>query len=113
MKRDYKIFLQDILRSIEHIEGYTEGMDIEAFRNDQKTVDAVIRNLEIIGEATKNIPIEFRRKYPDIPWREMAGTRDKLTHGYFDIVYEILWETVKNDLPKIKPKIKKILDKTM
>jgi uncharacterized protein with HEPN domain len=102
-------FLKDILDSIERIENYVLDLDYEDFSNDQKTVDAVIRNLEVIGEATKNISEEFRNKHPNLPWREMAGMRDKLIHGYFDVMYSIIWETVKNDLPLIKSKIIEIL----
>jgi uncharacterized protein with HEPN domain len=108
--RDPKSYLNDILNSIVHIEEYVASIDYTDFSNDQKTVDAVIRNLEIIGEATKNITQEIRDKYPDLPWREMSGMRDKLIHGYFDVIYSIIWETIKNDLPLIKSEIMKILD---
>ena len=103
------IFLKDILDSIERIENYVLDLDYKDFSNDQKTVDAVIRNLEIIGEATKNIPEDFRNKHPNLPWREMAGMRDKLIHGYFDVMHSIIWETIKNDLPLIKSEILEIL----
>ena len=102
-------FLKDILDSIELIENYVLDLDYEDFSNDQKTVDAVIRNLEVIGEAAKNISEEFRNKHPNLPWREMAGMRDKLIHGYFDVMYSIIWVTVKNDLPFIRSEIMKIL----
>ncbi|TET89646.1 MAG: DUF86 domain-containing protein [Methanomassiliicoccales archaeon] len=111
MTRDHRIYLQDILDSISRIENYVAEMTYEDFAGDQKTVDAVVRNIEIIGEATKNIPEEIRSMHPDLPWREMAGMRDKMIHGYFEIVHGILWETIKHDLSLIKPGIKGILDK--
>ncbi len=93
-----------------NIDEYVSNLDYSDFSNDQKTVDAVIRNLEIIGEATKNIPEEIRNKYPNLPWREMSRMRDKLIHGYFDVIYSIIWETIQDDLPLIKSEIMKILD---
>ena len=109
MNRDFKAFLQDIINSIDKIEKYTNKVEFEEFENNPLIVDAVTRNLEIIGEATKQIPIDIKEKYPEIPWKEMAGMRDKIIHGYFDIVYSILWETIRNDLPPVKPQIEKIL----
>ena len=85
--RDPTSYLQDILNSIIYIEEYVSNLDYTDFSNDQKTVDAVIRNLEIIGEATKNIPEENRNQYPNLPWQEMSRMRDKLIHGYFDVIY--------------------------
>ena len=76
--RDYKLYLKDILAAIDSIEQFVAGMDLEAFRADDKTTSAVMRKLEIIGEATKQIPDEIRRNHPDIPWKEMAAMRDKL-----------------------------------
>ncbi len=111
MTRDYRIYLQDILDSISRIENYVEDMTYEDFMDDQKTVDAVARNIEIIGEATKNVPEDIRETYPDLPWREMAGMRDKMIHGYFEILHGILWETIKHDLSLIKPGIREMLDK--
>ncbi len=111
MKRDYKVYLQDILECIARIEKYVGDMSYEDFVNSQKTVDAVIRNIEIIGEATKHVPNTVRKKYPDLPWTQMAGMRDKVIHGYFDVMYSTVWETVVHDLPLVKPKIREILDR--
>ena len=109
MRRDYKLFIKDILDAIQKIEEFVAGMDFEEFKNDDKTVSAVVRKLEIIGEATKNIPDEIRQRYPDLPWKEMAKIRDKLIHGYFVVDHQIVWNVVKKELPFLKPKIEKIL----
>jgi len=109
MKREYKIFLKDILESMKLIEEYVDGLDFEEFKKDQKTVDAVVRNLEIIGEATKRIPQNVKDNFSNIPWKEMTKMRDKMIHGYFTIVHEILWETAIHDIPETKPLIKQML----
>ena len=106
--RDYRLYLNDILAAIERIEVFVQGMDIDAFKADDKTASAVIRKLEIIGEAAKGVPVEIRSKYPHIPWKEMAGMRDKLIHFYFGIDYDLIWATVKRRLPDLKLWIKEI-----
>ena len=102
MKKNPKFFLTHILESINEIENYLRGFSKEKFLKDSKTQNAVVRNLEIVGEATRNLPAEFKRKYPDIPWRKISGTRDKLIHQYFDVDLEIVWNTVNEDLPKLE-----------
>jgi uncharacterized protein with HEPN domain len=109
MKRDYRLFVEDILDSIEKIEEFVADMNFDEFVNDDKTSSAVMRKLEIIGEATKNLPGYIRRKYKGLPWREMARMRDKITHGYFGINYRIVWNVIKERLPEIKPTILQIL----
>lgn len=109
-KRDITLFLQDIIDSIEKIRIYTQGMSYEDFLQDDKTKDAVIRNLEIIGEAAKNIPKEIREKYPEVDWKSAIGMRDRIIHGYFGVSFLIVWETIKNDLPDFESKIRKILE---
>ena len=85
-------------------------MDFESFKSDDKTASAVIRKLEIIGEAAKRVPSTIKGQYPSIPWKEMAGMRDKLIHFYFGVNYELLWKTIKNRIPTVKPLIAEILD---
>ena len=110
MKRDYRLFVEDILDSIEKIEEFVADMNFDEFVNDDKTSSAVMRKLGIIGEATKNLPGDIRRKYKGLPWREMARMRDKITHGYFGINYRIVWSVIKERLPEIKPTIRQILE---
>jgi len=108
--RDPALYLKDILESIELIEQFVAGMELEDFKKDIKTSDAVIKRFENIGEATKNIPEEIKAGYPEVPWKEMAGMRDKLVHFYFGVKHELVWAAVKNRLPSIKPLLNKILD---
>ena len=99
---------------MERIAEYTENYTLSLFRNDQKTVDAVIRNFEIIGEAAKNISTEIKQKYTHIPWDEMYALRNKITHEYFGVDFEIIWEIATNHLPLNKIEIDKLLeDKTI
>ncbi|MEM1582071.1 MAG: DUF86 domain-containing protein [Candidatus Bathyarchaeia archaeon] len=109
-KRDYRDYLQDILDSIKDIEDFTRNMDFEDFARDKKTINAVIRSIEVLGEAAKHIPKSIRDKYPSVPWRKMAGMRDKLIHEYFGVDVKILWKTIKKDVPPLKPLIQNILE---
>jgi len=95
-------YLDDILESISDIRAFTEGMNYDEFIGDKKTLNAVIRSLEVIGEAVKKVPPEIRAKRPDIPWKEIAGTRDKLIHEYFGIDLQILWRTIQTDLSPLE-----------
>jgi len=111
MPREYKAYLKDILEAIHKIERYTENISFEEFVNNELVQDGVVRNLEIIGEAAKNIPGDIKREYPDVEWRKIAGLRDILIHAYFGIDVEIVWDIVKNKVPKLKEKIEEILSK--
>ncbi len=107
--RDYSLYISDILNAFEAIESFVEGQSLEDFKKDDKASSAVIRKFEIIGEAAKQIPQNIKQEYTSIPWKEMAGMRDKLIHFYFGVNYELLWQTIKNRIPKIKPVIIQIL----
>lgn len=107
--RDYKLYLHDIKEAIEKIESFIEGYTFEEFTNDHKTIDAVIRNLEIIGEAAKHIPKRVREKHPDVDWKAMIGMRNILAHEYFGVRIGIIWKTIKERLPALRNKIEEIL----
>ena len=109
MKRDYLLYVEDILDSINKIEIFVEGMNFQQFVQDDKTTSAVIRKLEIIGEASKNIPDSIKQQYSQIPWKEMARMRDKITHHYFDIDYEVVWKILKEELSQVKPLVVEIM----
>ncbi|HLP49192.1 MAG TPA: DUF86 domain-containing protein [Candidatus Kapabacteria bacterium] len=102
--------LSDILEAIKRIRDYILDMDYNSFLDDMKTRDAVVRNLEIIGEASKNIKDDFRNQYPDVPWKEMAGVRDKLIHHYFGINFEVVWTIIHEELPAVQVNIDIILN---
>ncbi|HIJ67106.1 MAG TPA: DUF86 domain-containing protein [Planctomycetes bacterium] len=108
--RDSGLYLRDILSALEAIEAFVEDMDFDSFRDDDKTTSAVIRKFEVIGEASKNVPDPIKAQYPSIPWKEMAGMRDRLIHFYFGIDYGLVWETIKNRIPAIKPLLSRILN---
>jgi uncharacterized protein with HEPN domain len=103
--------LSDILQAFRNASQFIEGLSYEEFIADRKTISAVVRELEIVGEATKQLPISIRKKYPDIPWSDMAGMRDKLIHFYFGVDMEIVWETVKVRIPKLEPLIEDVLQR--
>lgn len=112
MKREFTDYINDIFSAIEKIELFTQGMDMEEFAEDEKTVFAVVRALEIIGEAAKKIPVQVKDRYPDVPWQEMAGIRDKLIHEYFGVKLDVVWNTAEKDLPELKILIAKMIEDT-
>ena len=109
--RDCKLYLDDILEATARIERYTKGLTLERLRKDNLTIDGVVRNLEIIGEAAKNIPANVKEKHPVIEWKKIAGLRDILAHEYYGIDLEIIWDIVENKLPVLKKEIARLLKK--
>ena len=110
MKKDPKVFLEHILDSINLIESYVDKVNESGFHKTQPLQDAVIRRLEIIGEAVKNLPLTFKSKHPDVPWRKITGMRDILIHEYFDVDLALTWMVVKHEIPLIKKQLSTILD---
>lgn len=110
-KRLVDLYLSDIMTSMNRIEVYIGEITFDEFRETSLIVDAVIRNFEIIGEASKNIPREIRERNPELPWGKMYGLRNLVSHAYFGIDYEMIWEIVKQDLPKNKEDLKTIIEK--
>lgn len=101
-------YLAHIIEAVKRASSYTDKMTYEEFLEDIKTQDAVIRNIEIIGEAVKNLSEEFRKRHTDIPWKSMAGMRDKLIHHYFGVNFSVVWKVAKEELPKIQNSLIKI-----
>src|SRR6056297_2588291 len=101
-ERDYKLYIYDIIRSIDNILEYTEGLDENGFIKDKKTIDAVIRNFEVIGEAANKLPRDVKTQNPEVPWRDMIDFRNRITHEYFGISSGIVWQIINKELPLLK-----------
>jgi uncharacterized protein with HEPN domain len=108
--RDIVLYLKDILDAMDSIDAFIQHIDFQNFVEDDKTSSAVLRKLEIIGEASKGVPDEIRHQYPEVPWKEMAGMRDRLIHLYFGVDYELVWKTIKHRIPGAKPLILNIFN---
>ena len=109
-KREYKDFIVDVVKACSDISDFIKNMSYEDFVSDQKTVYAVVKAIEIIGEASKLIPEKIRLKYPHVEWKKAIGMRDKLVHDYFGIDYEVLWNTIQINIPKLAKEFKSIAD---
>ncbi len=107
--RDWRLRISDILECIDKIDRYTEGMTFEDFAADDKTVDAVLRRIEIIGEATRHVPDEVTGRFPDIPWQKMRGMRNVVVHEYFGVSLRIIWRTIKTQLPPLAEPLRRVL----
>lgn len=110
MKREFLDYVEDMIDAMDRVTEFTEGMKYDDFAKDDKSASAVIRKLEIIGEAVKKIPEGVKKEYPEIPWKDMAGMRDKLIHGYFGVNLKKVWQTAKKDIPNLKSLFGKILE---
>ncbi|MHB1660703.1 MAG: HepT-like ribonuclease domain-containing protein [bacterium] len=108
MNRDFRLYLDDIIKYIEKAEKYTNNITYEDFLKDDKTSNAVIRCIEVLGEASNKIPDEIKNKYP-IPWRDITNMRNRIIHGYFDVDIEEVWIAVQKDMKELKPFIQKII----
>ena len=108
--RQWRLRIDDVLEAISRIAQYTVGMDFQTFQADQKTVDAVVRNLEIIGEAARNVPPDVRAHHPSVPWEGMVGIRNVLIHEYSGVSVPIVWRTIKEDLPPLVPVLREVLE---
>ena len=109
MSRDYRLYLEDIIESSDKVQRYIKGLEYEKFASDEMVMDAVVRNLEVIGEAAKNIPPAVKKKHPEIEWKKVVGLRDIIAHGYFGVNTRIIWDIVINKVPEVKNSAKKIL----
>ena len=110
MPRDVRVHVEDMCVAADKIFTYVSNMSFDDFKKDEKTFDAVIRNLEIIGEAAKQIPDEIRDKYPDIEWKKVSGLRDMLIHQYFGVDIEIVWDIISEKIPLLKKQLSSILE---
>ncbi|GBF80551.1 HepT-like ribonuclease domain-containing protein [Aphanothece sacrum] len=110
IKRYSEDYLRDIEEAIKLAIEFTEGMNFDEFCQDKKTIFAVARAIQIIGEAIKKLPDNIRQQYPQIPWKDIAKMRDKVTHQYFSVKLDVLWDTVKQDLPLLQSLISSVLD---
>lgn len=99
MSRDPLLYLEDIQRACEKVERFTKGLDQESFEADERTYDAVLRNLEVLGEAAKRVPDDIRQQMPAVPWRAVSGFRDFLAHAYFALDDDIVWNAIQNEVP--------------
>ncbi len=108
--RPVAVLLDDMLERIERVGRYTGGLDHAAFVRDDKTIDAVVRSLEVIGEAARRLPVEFKAGHGGVPWHQIAGLRNRIVHAYFDVDVELVWRIVSNELPRLKVALTRLRD---
>ena len=111
-KRNEELYLKDILEAISHIQAYTKNISYSQFSSDQMKIDAVVRNLEIIGEAVKKLDMAYRESHPSVEWKAVAGMRDKLIHHYMGVDYHLVWDVIENQVPGLKANVETLLDQT-
>ena len=109
MKKDPKLYLGHIIEAINRINKYTKGLEKGKFLKNNLVKDATVRNIEIIGEAVKNLPDDFKKRHKEIPWKDIAGMRDRIAHFYFGIDYNLVWDTIEKDIPELKKKIQRLM----
>lgn len=107
-RRSVDLLIEDLWEAVEKIERYTSGFDHDRFVQDEKTIDSVVRNFEIIGEAANKLPPGFRENHPDVQWKKVIGLRHRIVHDYFDIDVEIIWQILKKDIPVLKKNLRLI-----
>jgi uncharacterized protein with HEPN domain len=107
-KRDPKLLLEDMLAAVQKIERYIAGMDQQSFRQDEKTLDAVVRNLEVLGEAARQLPWDFLAMHPDVPWHLISGMRNRIIHEYFGLDLDLVWQVLQHDLPQLRIWLEKL-----
>ncbi|MFB3902266.1 MAG: DUF86 domain-containing protein [Acidobacteriota bacterium] len=108
-RRDPDLLVEGMLVAVRKIEVYTAGLDQAAFVQDEKTIDAVVRNLEVLGEAARQLPVDFTLRHADIPWNQIAGLRNRVIHEYFGLDLEIIWQIIRHDLPQLKAQLEKFV----
>ena len=108
MSRDWRLYLDDIREACERVVRYARGLDKNAFLADEKTYDAVLRNLEVIGEAAKHLPDEIKVQHPEIDWRKVVGLRDVIAHAYFGLNYAVLWDIISKKVPELLERVRNI-----
>lgn len=107
-KREADLLIEDMLTAMGKIERYISGLDQGLFRQDEKTVDAVVRNLEVLGEAARQLPEDFIARNPEIPWRQIAGLRNRIVHDYFGLDLDLIWEILQRDLPQLQAQLQRL-----
>lgn len=108
--REWRFYIQDMIDFAEKVLSYTDGLDLNTFIADEHNVDATMRNLELIGEAATHIPTEVRAAFPDIPWRAIVGTRNRLAHSYLTISDNVIWTIIQDAIPKLLPELRNLLN---